>query len=359
MKTKYLILIGVLLILAVILSGCASGLTASSWPGVTADANNAYIAGGPYVYAVNLQTGAEVWRYPAKAATSTPFYATPVLTSDGQLIVSSFDHKLYSLNPKTGAENWRFEQAKDRWIGGALVTSDTIYAPNADYNLYALTLTGSLKWVAPFQADQAIWGTPVTDGTNVYFGTLGRHVYAVNATTGKQVWVQIVDGAVIGSPVLGVNNTLYVGTYGGVLVSLNTSDGTIFKKDSTSSWIWSGPAQDGTNVYVGDAKGMFYAFPMTGSSQPWTQQLNGAIIGSPLVSDTTIVVGTEAGNVYFMDNTGKNIQPIAVSGKIYATPATASTSAGSLILVAPTSGSNILVALNLTGTIQWSFTPAK
>ena len=359
MKTKYFILISVVLILGVVLSSCASGLTASSWPGVTADANNAYIAGGAYVYAVNLQTGAETWRYPAKAATSTPFYATPVLTPDGQLIVSSFDHKLYSLDVKTGAEKWRFEQAKDRWIGGALVTTDTIYAPNADYNLYALTLAGTPKWVAPFQADQAIWGSPVTDGTNVYFGTLGRHVYAVNAQTGNQTWVQTVTGAVIGSPVLGANNTLYIGTYGGVLVSLNTNNGEILKQEKTSSWIWSGPAQDGTNVYVGDANGMIYAFPMTGSGQPWTQQLNGAIVGSPLVSGTTIVAGTEAGNVYFMDNNGKNVRPVAVAGKIYATPAVATTTAGPLILVAPTSGNNLLVALGLNGATQWSFTPAK
>ncbi len=57
-----------------------------------------------------------------------------------------------------------------------LVTKDTIYATNADYNLYALSFTGTLKWVTPFQADQAIWGSPVSDGTNVYFGTLGRQV---------------------------------------------------------------------------------------------------------------------------------------------------------------------------------------
>ncbi|HEY5270248.1 MAG TPA: PQQ-binding-like beta-propeller repeat protein [Anaerolineales bacterium] len=347
-----LVLIGLLLALAVVLGGCATGLTASSWPGVTADADNAYIAGGPYVHAVNLQTGVEVWRFPAKAATSTPFYATPMLTPDGQLIVGSFDHKLYSLNPQSGAENWRFEQAKDRWIGGVLVTNDSIYATNADYNLYALTFTGTLKWVSPFRADQAIWGTPVSDGTNVYFGTLGRHVYAVNAQTGRQTWVQTVDGAILGSPVLGPNNTLYVGTYGGVLVSLNTSDGKIIQQETTSSWVWSGPAQDGTNVYVGDANGMVYAFPMTGAGQPWTQQLNGAIVGSPLVSGSTIVVGTESGNVYFMDNTGQNVRPVSVVGKIYATPV----AAGTLILVAPTGGDNLLVALDQTGVTKWSFT---
>lgn len=355
MKTKYLVLIGLLLALAMVLGGCATGLTASSWPGVIADEDNTYIAGGPYIYAVNLQTGTEVWRFPAKAATATPFYATPMLTPDGQLIVGSFDHKLYSLNPQSGAENWRFEQAKDRWIGGVLITNDTIYATNADYNLYALTFTGTLKWVSPFQADQAIWGSPVSDGTNVYFGTLGRQVFAVNAQTGRQTWVQTVDGAILGSPVLGPNNVVYVGTYGGVLISLNAHNGEIIQQEITSSWIWSGPAQDGTNVYVGDASGMFYAFPMTGTGQPWTQQLNGAIVGSPLVSGRTIVVGTESGNVYFMDNTGQNVRPITVSGKIYATPV----AAGTLVLVAPTGGDNLLVALDQSGATKWSFTPVK
>ncbi len=351
MKTKYLGLIGLLLALAVVLGGCATGLTASSWPGVTADANNAYIAGGPYVYAVNLQTGVEVWRFPAKAATTTPYYATPALTPDGQLIVGSFDHKLYSLNLQSGAQNWVFDQAKDRWIGGVLVTADTIYATNADYNLYALSFNGTLKWVAPFLADQAIWGSPVTDGTNVYFGTLGRHVYAVNAQTGKQAWVQTVDGAILGTPVLGPNNTLYVATYSGVLVSLNTRNGEILRQETTSSWIWSGPAQDGTNIYVGDANGMLYAFPMTGTGQAWSQQLSGAIIGTPLVVGTTIVVATESGNVYFMDNTGQNIQPFTVSGKIETSPV----AAGSLILVAPTGGDNTLVALDQNGVAKWSY----
>jgi outer membrane protein assembly factor BamB len=353
MKIKYVILIGLAVCLALLLGGCATGLSASSWPEITTDATNAYIAGGPFVYAVNLQTGAEAWRYPAKAATANPFYSKPSLTPDGgQLIVGSFDHKLYSLNPQSGAENWRFEQAKDRWIGGVLVTNDTIYAANADYKLYALSFTGALKWVTPFQADQAIWGSPVTDGTNVYFGTLGRHVYAVNAQTGGETWVQTVNGAILGTPALGPSNTLFVGTYNGVLVSLNTSNGQILQQKTTSTWIWSGPAQDGTNVYVGDANGLFYAFPEAGTGQAWTQQLNGAIVGSPLVMDSSIIVGTEAGNVYFMDNTGQKVTPVALTGKIYATPA----AAGTLVLVAPTSGDKTLVALDLTGTVKWSFT---
>jgi outer membrane protein assembly factor BamB len=359
MKKKILILIGAMLALAITLGGCATGLTPSSWPGVTVDADNAYIAAGPYVYAVSLQTGVEVWRYPAKAATSNPFYAKPALTPDGQLIVSSFDKKLYSLDLVSGAENWRFEQAKDRWIGGALVTNDGIYAPNADYNLYALNLTGSPKWVAPFQADQSIWAAPVTDGTNIYFGTLGRQVYAVNSETGKQVWVQRVNGAILGAAVLGSDNTLFVGTFGNDLYSISTQDGTILNHRSLSSWIWHGPVTDGKNVYVGDANGNFYAFSANGLDQLWKQQLNGAIFASPLVIDNTIVAATESGNVYFMDNTGENVRPVTVSGKIYTTPVAATISNGTLILVAPVGGDNVLVALDTKGATVWSFTPAK
>ncbi len=352
MKTKYLILPGLLLVMAIALSGCVSGLNAAGWPGITADANNAYLSGGSYVYSVNLQTGAEVWRFPEKAS-STPFDAAPVLTSDGQLIVGGYDKKLYSLNPKTGVSNWQFADAHDHWIGPVLVLDNLIYAPNADYNLYALNLQGQLQWT--FTADQSIWGAPVTDGTNIYFGSLGRKVYAVNAKSGKQVWVQDIDGAVLGSAVLGSNNVLYVSSYGGTIYGLNTADGSTVYTTKASSWIWSGPTLDGTTLYFGDGSGSLYAQPISGTDPAWHQALNGAITGSPLVDSGNVIIGTDAGNVYFVDLTGQNLRPISISGKIYASPV----AAGDLILVAPTGGTATMVALDQTGAVKWSFTPAK
>jgi len=352
MKTKSLILICLLTALVLILSGCATGLTASGWPGVSADAKNAYISGGAYVYAVSLETGAQVWRFPAKAS-ANPFDAAPVLTQDGQLITGGYDKKLYSLNPQTGATNWTFTNGRDRWIGAVLAVDKMIYAPNADYNLYALNLQGQLQWA--FTADQSIWGSPVSDGKNVYFGTLGRKVYAVNAQTGKQVWMQKVDGAVLGSLVIGIDNSLYLGSYSGTVYALNTANGATRWSQTASSWVWSGPALAGSTLYFGDGKGSLYAHPVSGTEQPWNQALNGAITGTPLVSGDTVIVGTEAGSVYFIERTGKNPRPIPISGKIYASPV----AAGSLILVAPTGGDAILKALDLTGTVKWSFTPAK
>jgi outer membrane protein assembly factor BamB len=353
MKNKNIALFGLLLALGVILSGCATGMTPSGWTGMTVDAKNAYVSGGPYVFAVNLETGAQVWRFPEKASTANPFDATPALTSDGQLIVGGYDKKLYSLNPQTGQSNWQFIEARNRWIGGALVVDNMIYAPNADYNLYALNLRGELQWT--FKADESIWGTPVSDGKNIYFGTLGRKVYAVNAQTGKLVWEQKMDGAVLGSPATGTDNTIYVGSYGGTLYALSTADGGVRWSEKVSSWIWTGPMLDDTTLYFGDGKGILYAHPVDGTGQPWNQPLNGAIVGTPLINGDNIIIGTEAGNLYFIDLASKISRPVSISGKIYSSPV----AAGNLILVAPMGGDATLVALDQNGAAKWSFTPAK
>ena len=364
MKTKHVALIGLLALLAVVLSGCATGLTASAWAGIAADSTYAYVAGGPYVYAVNLQTGAQAWRFPDKGTPATPFFATPVLTSDGQLIVGGYDKKLYSLNPQTGKSTWTFTGARDRWIAGALVTNGTIYAPNADYNLYALDLKGNQLW--SFAADQSIWGTPVTDGTNVYFGTLGKKVYAVNIQSHQQVWMQTLDGAILGSPALGKGNLLYVGSYGGTLYALNTADGKTAWTKTATSWIWNGPVLDGDSLYVGDANGKLLAFSASSGDKLWEQDLNGAIVGTPLVHAGTLVVGTEIaagtpGSVYFIDSKSKILQTISLTGKsqVYGS----AVGAGDLILVPLTSSDTkdpILLALDPAGANKWPpFIPPK
>jgi outer membrane protein assembly factor BamB len=352
MKKKLLALIVLLPVLVVFLAGCATGLTASSWPGIETDSQAAYVAGGPYVYAVNIQTGAELWRFPEKASTAYPFYAAPVLTDDGQLIFGGFDNKLYSLNPENKAQNWVFTGAHDRYMGSVLVAGDIVYAPNSDYNLYAVSLaSGSLLW--SFKADQSLWAAPATDGTNVYFGTLGGIVYALNAQTGDLVWQTDTDSAVLGSPAV-KGDTLYVTTYGGSLAALNTGSGAFRWSKPLSGRVWSGPVLDGDSLYFGDASGNLYAFGLDGTLV-WRQDLNGAVVGYPLIKNGTLVAGTDLGNVYFINIASQNIEPVSVSGKVFASPA----AAGTLFLVAPTDGDILLIAIDKTGAQKWVFTPAK
>ena len=138
---------------------------------------------------MNNTTGTEIWRYPNGAPDpKKTFYAQPVLTPDGQLIVGGFDHILYSLDPNTGNVNWTFEGATDRYIGAALVTDQGIFAPNADGNLYALDFKKNLLWT--FKSQEPLWAQPATDQSCecIYVSSMDHVLYSLNSSDGGILW---------------------------------------------------------------------------------------------------------------------------------------------------------------------------
>ena len=110
----------IILLGAILLSGCAGGgVRGSSWPGLAADNTAAYLADGPFIYAINLQDGRKLWQYPGSRNSKLSFYSTPAVTQDGLVIVGSSgsDHSLIALdptdvNPATNApvEAWRWSR---------------------------------------------------------------------------------------------------------------------------------------------------------------------------------------------------------------------------------------------------------
>src|SRR4030066_2072719 len=134
---KYLFVIS-LLLLSITISACSSAIYSSTgWHGLAASADTAYLAAGTQIYAIDLNTGSENWRYPAKVNSKISFYANPMLTSDGQLLLSGYDSSLYSVNPVTGSENWIFTDSTNRLIASPLVTQNMIYQPSTDGSLLA------------------------------------------------------------------------------------------------------------------------------------------------------------------------------------------------------------------------------
>ena len=98
MKPKNILFLLVLALAAVFLSGCtgSAGMT-NSWPGLATDGETAYLASGSFVYAINLNDGKEIWRYPAKAENNLQFIAQPVIASDGTVIIGSAGNDLRAL----------------------------------------------------------------------------------------------------------------------------------------------------------------------------------------------------------------------------------------------------------------------
>lgn len=355
-KYKTIVVLLSILLIA-LLSGC-TGRTylATSWPGVTVDETTAYVAAGPFIYAINLQDGTLKWKYPPdKADPKKSYYASPSLTVDGQLIVGSYDHSIYSLNPKSGSINWSFSGAKNLYIASPLVSEKGIFAPNADGKLYALDFKGNQRWFFPTK--HPLWATPATDDTCscIFLASMDHKLFSVDAESGKLKWeTDDLGGALVATPAISADGTVYVGTFGNEVLAINANSGAIKWQFVTNGWVWSGVAFNDGALYFGDLEGNFYAITSAGE-ELWRIQPDGPIVSQPIFVDGNIVFTTEAGSVYMVDKDGNPVWNQTVGGKIYG-PAVL---VGDSILVAPIETEVMLVSLTSSGVIEWSFTPAK
>lgn len=346
-------------LLAVTLSACAGGtLVASGWPGISADGETAYVAFNTQVYAVNLNSGTEKWRFPLEEDSNITFYAAPAMTEDGQIIVGGYDTVLYSLNSLNGQSNWTFGQAEDRFVGSSLVSNDTIFAPNSDGALYALDTTGATKWAQPLLAEKANWSKPATgiDCECVYMASMDHTVYAINPETGEQIWrSESLGGASVGIPAVSEDGYLYVGTFINEMVALDAKTGAIIWRIPTEGWAWASPVIDGDVLYFSDIAGNFYAIDRQTQAQLWRFEAGSRIVGTPLVTEDGIYFTSEAGILHALTHEGatrwtKNFEATLHTGPV---------AAGDLILVATDEDGLVLLALDAGGAQKWQYTPAE
>jgi outer membrane protein assembly factor BamB len=363
LNTKRSILISLLALGSLVLSACASrGVVANSWPGLAADTERAYITEGSFIYSVDLKTGAEVWRYPAAVNSALIYFANPVLTPDGQLLIGSAgkNHDLVSLNPATGKENWAkpFSDAKSGWVASPLVLNDTIYAPNTDGFLYILDMTGK-ETSEPVEITGALWSAPVTDGQLIYISSLDHHIHVFDPASKILSKPVDVGGAIPSSPVVGADGA-YVGTFTSTIEFIKpNADHKVLA--TAQDKIWGSPIFDDGTLYYADLSGNVYSLDLASGKQNWTVKPAGSIVASLLIAGDQLYVASEPdattglGTLVALDRDGKTVWSKEVGGKLYTTPVASS----DLIIVAPYKAAFVLAAYDAQGKQAWTFIPAK
>lgn len=363
---KKLSLMTLVLLGAVLLSACGGAIRGTTWPGLAADENTAYLADLPFVFGINLQDGREAWRFSDKNDNKAQFYAAPVLTPDGLVIVGSSagEHILYALDPddlltdgniKTPAVEWTFAGETGPWVAAPLIVEGMLFAPNADGNLYVLDLNdgqSQKQAVATVELGGRLWAQPVTDGERVYVTSLDHSVHAVDVETYTIVWEKDISAAIPGSPAVGPDGRLYLGSLASQLEQFDPATGQHDSVLDAEYWIWSTPVLDGNTLYFGDLKGNFYSFDTSTAALNWSVQPDGAITASAILQNDHLLLATESGNIYAIDRDGKTLWFEEVGGKIYTTPVIA----GDLILVAPLETDFYLAAYKEDSKV-WEFKP--
>ncbi|MES3518240.1 MAG: PQQ-binding-like beta-propeller repeat protein [Natronomonas sp.] len=161
-----------------------------------------------FLYALNLVTGSERWRFETGTSVGSGIETAPTV-ADGTVFVGSRDNRVYAVNADTGEERWHVR------TNGIVRTTPTVFdgtvfVGSDDETLYAIsTVTGDERWT--FDAGDPIRSSPtVADGT-VFFGAEDGTVHAVASASGDERWQFDTGGEINSSPTV-VDGTLFVGT---------------------------------------------------------------------------------------------------------------------------------------------------
>ena len=378
---KKILIVGLFLLTAVLLSGCVGSL---AWPGLSASGNVAYLANTGAVHAIDLKSGDELWKFTGQGGgflnTNPSLYVTtPVLTEGGLMIVldSGNKHIIYAVDTndinqeKTPNIAWRFTEADGHWIAPPLIVENRLFAPNSDGNVYVLDIQDgqsekqAIKVIKLSEANgqpDRLWAQPVTDGQRLFVTSLDHRIFAIDLQTYNILWDKQLDGAILGAPALGSDGMLYVGSLAKKLERFDPATGEHQPVlDDTKGWIWGTPVVDGDTLYfstvqstANTSEGYFYSYNTKEARLNWEPiKLDGAITASPLILNDRLLVATESGDIFSVSRDGQYelwYHP-ENEGKAYTTPVFA----GGQVLVAYLESDYYLVALDEDGDVKWTF----
>lgn len=351
MKIKRISVVLLFTLLAVILAGCSGAGKTNSWSGVMLTEEYVYFAGGNLVTAFRSDSGNIVWQYPEKPNAQRLFYAEPVLVGE-QLIVVDYAHQLTSLNAKTGAETWKFEGAKGRYIDSPLVVNNLIIAPNTDYSIYALDLSGKLVW--EYKAGHALWARPATDGDTVYFPSMDKNLYALDAASGALKWKVSLDTTAVSRPLL-EDGVLYLGNLDGTFFAFNAENGARIWEQKVGGGVWAQPVMHEGRLYFGDQTGRINILNSADGTKVQYIETDAAIVGSGALLDDGVVFANEAGDVILIGFGGERLWTRSFDGSAYANLQRL----GNRIALSLNNGDKQLIALDTNGSENWYYNGKK
>src|SRR5713226_2424466 len=221
----------------------------SSWCAASCFQNGQFVA-------LDANTGAVVWAnatLPSSSVSSSP------AVDNGRVFFGLDDGSVTALNETTGKAIWRVVPGGAVTIRNALaIAYGRIYIGTATRFFALDEMTGATDW--SFNTGNSNSTSAVVSNGVVYFGTGKGNIYAVNATTGAQKWVATTGAAVSSSPALSLgSNMVLVGSNDHYLYALNATSGVRLWSYLTSAPIWSSPAIADGRAFFGSNDYNVYA----------------------------------------------------------------------------------------------------
>lgn len=257
-------------------------------------------SGNGKIYALDLQTGKEVWAY----QTGEVSHTSPAVAY-GNVYAGSWDSYLYCLDAETGTKKWNFKTGIDsvnyNQVGiqsSPLVADSTVYFGCRDAHVYALdAITGEFQW-KKFNNYSWIIVSPVIDEENIYYTTSDSQMFtALNRHTGDSLYSLKTKGFGFSSPIL-LDDMIYYGVFNGDLVAVDTKiQGEVwrFQTDEAKEDKMQVLNPDGTT----NLEKIFANFSVEKMPEMLAMMYSvGAILSTPAPYKNSLIFGTADGHVY-------------------------------------------------------------
>jgi outer membrane protein assembly factor BamB len=284
-----------------------------------------------FLVALNVATGAELWRYALGLA---EVRSTPAVAPDGSITVLAEEQSITGGFISTavvrvssaGGLVWRRElgipsSAVEIGFSAPAIGSDgSVYV--ASDSLYALNPNGTVRW-SRFFTGEALRASAVIGGNGtVYFASRNIPLTAMHPDSGRVLWERPLGAQdhVFASPAIGSDGTIYVATNECRLYAVSSAGAELWTFNAATSGstcaMRSSPAigSDGT-IYIGTVdrtpRPVLFAVRPTGALR-WTYTPSGMpidvaasefdIYSSPVIgNDGAVYFGQEFGRVYAVD----------------------------------------------------------
>ena len=277
--------------------------------------------GGGVLYAIDVETGQQRWRYPAfgDGLPDRTYFSTTPTVEGGKVYVGGNDRKMHIIDAKTGSESEDgVLNIKSSINSSALVLADNLLfgADNGTY--YSFNLTNlQPTWRQQFVSTSSINSAAILADGNIFFTTADNTLWAVRESTGKARWSQRIASG------YRPNRVAY-----------------------------------GDNVLLVPSGQILYAYSPGTGSQRWSYECPQEIMATPIVIEGIIYLiykddrGLGASMVALNSRNRKPIWPEPISLPYY--PTAAPTIAGGTIYIPALR--NLILAINREdGKMLWEY----
>lgn len=260
------------------------------------------------VYALNPQTGHRIWR----AETNARVIAGPAVSGD-LILVGTLDAEVIAIKRADGAPAWR-ARVSSEVIGAPAGEGNVVVVRTGDGFVHGLSAaTGERLWLIDRSVPSLTLrglSEPLIVGGRVFVGMDNGRVLALNLADGQPLWEQTVAVATgrteldrltdIDGSLLAGDNSIFVTSFGGELVSLDPGNGEVQWRRSVKSY--NALATTGNLIIASDDSGTVWALDAQTGAAAWKQDgLAYRKLSPPGAIAGFVVVGDYEGYLHWLD----------------------------------------------------------